>query len=159
MRRLLPAIGLIASLLAGPALANRIEVQNVPEKEVVTTNDRGEKVVTRVPATRVVPGEEVIYTIRYKNAGDTAAENIVVTSAVPKEMTYRDGTAEGAGATVLFSVDDGRSFGPWNTLFVKGPDGKDRQATAEDYTHIRFVLTAPVPAETAGAVSYRAVLN
>ncbi|MCP1335940.1 hypothetical protein [Futiania mangrovi] len=159
MRRLLPVIGILASLAAAPAFANRIEVQNIPEKEVVTTNAQGEKVVTRVPATRVVPGEEVIYTIRYKNAGDKAAENIVVTSAVPEQMTYRDGTAEGAGATVLFSVDDGRTFGPWNTLFVKGPDGKDRQATAEDYTHIRFILTTPVPAETAGAVSYRAVLN
>jgi hypothetical protein len=58
---------------------------------------------------------------------------------------------------VLFSVDDGRSFGRPEELTLADADGTLRAAAPADYTHVRWVLRAPLDAGAAGVARFRAV--
>ena len=118
----------------------QIEVKTVAEIEVTETDKQGKKLVKRAAPTTVVPGTEVIYTITAKNTGNEPADNIVVTNPVPKETVYVDGSAFGAGTSITFSVDGGKSFDQAKNLVIKDKAGKFRTAKAEDYTHVRWTL-------------------
>ena len=138
------SINLLSSILAlalvsSPVLAE-IKLTTVAEVEVTETDAQGNKTVKRVPPSRVVPGTEVIYTITAKNTGTQPADNIVVTNPIPEQTMYVDGSAFGAGTTITFSVDGGKSYNSADKLTVKGTDGKPRAATAEDYTNVRWTL-------------------
>ncbi len=58
---------------------------------------------------------------------------------------------------MLFSVDGGRTYGAPKELTVKAADGSQRTADAADYTHIRWVLKAPLDAGAKGFARFRAV--
>jgi hypothetical protein len=58
---------------------------------------------------------------------------------------------------VLFSVDDGRTFGRPDELTFVAPDGGARGAAAADYTHVRWILRAPLDAGATGIARFRAV--
>lgn len=143
----------------GSTSAKGLTVKTVPEREIQTVNASGQTETKRVLAEKVVPGDEVIYTIYYENQAEKPADNVVLTSPVPEYMTYRDGSAIGKSSRVVFSIDNGRSFAPWNNLYVTTSDGQRRQAGPQDYTHVRWVLKAPVSVGKRGSVSFRAVLN
>lgn len=143
------------------------------EKEIIVTDDNGNKTTKRIgvavldehgdKSTRrieaaVIPGDEVIYTITYTNNSKDVATNVVITNPVPKHMNYEDGSAEGANTKIEFSVD-GRHFAAPDKLTVTTTDGKTRQARAEDYTHVRWTLAAPLATGKDGHVSYRAILQ
>lgn len=138
-----------------PALAG-IELDTTAEVEVVSTNEQGEQVVTRKQASTVVPGTEVIYTITAVNKGQDKADNVVVTNPVPPHTVYVEGSASGAGTDITFSVDGGQSYAAPAELTVTDSNGEQRNATAEDYTHLRWrYRTSLGPAQQA-PVSYRA---
>jgi hypothetical protein len=71
-------------------------------------------------------------------------------------LRYVAQTASGPGSDVLFSVDNGRSFGRPEELSLALPDGV-RGADAADYTHIRWILRAPLDAGALGVVRFIAV--
>ena len=101
---------LILAIFSHLAMAD-IELSTTAQVEVTETNAQGEKVVKRQPATQVVPGKEVIYTIRAKNTGTQPAGSIVVTNPVPQHTEYVEGSAFGSGTEISFSVDGGKSYG------------------------------------------------
>jgi hypothetical protein len=80
-----------------------------------------------------------------------------ITSPVPADLRYVHGSASGPGSAVLFSVDNGRTFGRPDELTLALPDGGTRLADAADYTHVRWILEAPLAAGAAGVARYRAV--
>ena len=45
--------------------SNAIELTSIVEQEVTTLDEQGNKIVKRVPAEKVLPGKEVIYTTRF----------------------------------------------------------------------------------------------
>ena len=145
---------LTLALFSTPVLAE-IQVTTVAEVEVTETNAKGEQIVKRIAATRVVPGTEVIYTITAKNTGTQPADNIVVTNPIPEQTMYVDGSAFGAGTTITFSVDGGKSYNSADKLTVKGTDGKPRAATAEDYTNVRWTLQFSLQPGQEAPVWYR----
>ncbi len=146
---------LILVLFSSHALA-QIEVKTIAEIEVTEIDKQGKKVVKRKPATNVVPGTEVIYTITSKNTGTEPADNIVVTNPVPKETVYVDGSAFGAGSNITFSVDGGKSYDKVQNLKVKDKAGQSRTAKAEDYTHVRWTLQFNLQPGQEAPVWYRA---
>ena len=87
-----------------------IRLKAVAEIEVSVVNDKGETEVKRIPATKVVPGTEVIYTITVSNVGDQPADGVVVTDPIPENTTYVDRSAFGAGSKITYSVDGGNSY-------------------------------------------------
>jgi len=146
---------LLLVLFSGQAMA-QIKVTTVAEVEVTQINKQGEKVVKRTKASRVVPGTEVIYTITAKNTGNEPADNIVVTNPIPKQTVYVEGSAFGAGTTITFSVDGGKTYNTPAKLTVKNAAGIPRPATAEDYTNVRWTLQFNLQPGQEAPVWYRA---
>jgi len=111
------------------------------------------------PADRVVPGNEVIYTLRIRNTTAMSRPPPTIDYPVPEHMRYIADSAVGAGAQVSFSVDGGHSFAPPESLFVTGTDGQKRAATADDYTHIRWQLKHILKGNSVAFARFRAVVK
>lgn len=159
-RALLAFFTLCCLAVAGTAAAQEQPIQITSsallEKEVV--NEKGEKVLVRQPATKVLPGEEVIFVNSYANAGQASADNVVINNAIPEHMTYVGGSARGEETAVTYSVD-GKTFGPLEQLTVTDADGSKRPAAALDVTHIRWTRTSPLVSGKEGQVEFRARLK
>jgi len=136
-----------------------VELRTLAEIEVEVVTEDGEKEIQRVEAAKVIPGDEVIYTIRYANTGTEPAENIVITDPIPEHMLYQDGSASGEGALVTFSVDDGETFDVADNLTVPADDGGERPAAPSDYTHVKWTLEGDLKPDAAGFVTFRAELQ
>jgi uncharacterized repeat protein (TIGR01451 family) len=101
--------------------------------------------------------DQLIYSVRFSNASEHVADAVRVTSPVPADVKYVAGSASGPGSRTLFSVDHGRTFGQPEELVVVQADGVRRVADAADYTHVRWVLDAPLDAGATGIARFRAV--
>jgi uncharacterized repeat protein (TIGR01451 family) len=125
------------------------------EQEVV---EQGQKVKRLVPAGKVVPGNEVIWTITAVNVCKTPTENVVVANPVPEHMTYVANSAMGTGTDIVYSLD-GKEFKNAAELQVRAADGSARVARADEYRAIRWTYkTAFAPGATA-FVRYRAIVK
>ena len=153
---------LIAFVTGGTPWAQEkgnIELKAVAEVEVEVFNEEGMKVTRRVPAGKVLPGTEVIYTVFYTNVGKAPADKVIITNPIPQHMVYKDGSALGEYTAITFSVDKGKTYDVPETLKVIGDDGKGHPAKASDYTHVRWSFPGTLPAHTEGHVSFRAILE
>lgn len=133
-----------------------IELKTVAEIEITETDFKGKKKIKRTPATIVVPGTEVIYTITATNTGNKAAANINVKDPIPKDMVYVDGSAQGKNTVINFSVDDGKTYASPKKLTVKNSQGKSIPATAKDYTNIRWTFKSELKPKQSASVWFRA---
>ena len=152
---------LLAALATGSAAAkqNLIELKTIAETEVVVTRADGTQQTKRIQAERVVPGDEVIYTIRYQNVGKEPAQAVAITNPLPAHMEFRRVLDEAPKFAVLtFSVDGGATFDVPAKLVVATDKGT-RPARPEEYTHVRWTLREPVPPGASGQVSFRARLQ
>ena len=148
-------------LIAATALAQEqghLSVQTVVQKEQATIDEAGERQVSLVPAETVVPGERVVYTITFTNISSDAADNVVITNPIAASLTYIDGSAFGPGTEILFSIDNGQTFAQREALTVV-EEGAVRAASAEDFTHIRWVMQQELAAGAQGTARFAAVLE
>ena len=112
MKTLLNAV-LVLAVTLGASASNaqergHLNVKTVVLTEEVTVDDNGERQTRLVDASKVVPGDEVIYTVTFANTSDEPAGNVVITNPLADEMTYVVGSAFGPGSDIVFSVDGGR---------------------------------------------------
>ena len=163
-RSLLPAAAALVLALSAWTGAHAqapgdIELRNVAEleQEVKTPDGKVEK--KRVPATKAIPGNEVIYTSVFRNNGKKPAGNISVANPIPANTTYVGGSASGENTDIAFSADGGRTWGPADKLTVTGADGRKRPAAAADITHIRWTYRGELAPGKQGAVAFRVVVN
>jgi len=142
----LVSVGWIAPAFADVALTTAVQ-----KMERMTAAD-GTVTSRLVPAEKVIPGDEVRYTITFVNDGAKAVDagTVVVTNPVPENTQYIADSAFGSGTTILFSVDGGKTFHPASELTVVR-DGVKTSATPADYTTIRWVFG---PALAPGEKSY-----
>lgn len=154
------AVGLLA-IAVTPALAqNDVQFTIVAEQEVVEIDSNGKKRIRTVPAETVVPGEEVIYTIFFKNTSNTALGNIAVTDPIPSDMRYIAGSAFGSGTSISYSVDGGNNYGQPTELQVQERQtGRVRMARPDDYTHIKWLYQNTLKPSDKAFVSFKAVLK
>lgn len=154
---------LLASLLilAGNVSAQQgtIRLEHKAEQWESVTDDNGIEQTRLVEAARVLPGEEVLFTVTYTNIGDQAAEDVTITNPVPDHMFYVDNSATGDNTSVTFSVDGGETFGAPQDLQVTDALGAERPAIAKDYTHVRWVVASDVSAGASGTVQFSAVVE
>jgi uncharacterized repeat protein (TIGR01451 family) len=151
---------LMVALMAGRGLAQgRVQLKSVVEVEQEGFNPQGEKIIRRVPAAGVVPGQEVIFTTTYENTGSQDAENAVITNPLPEHMLYQTGSARGAGTLITFSVDGGQTYHSPAKLIIRDAAGREYPARPRDYTHIRWTFEKPLPPGAKGEVSFRAILK
>jgi uncharacterized repeat protein (TIGR01451 family) len=152
---LMAALAASATATAQDAARGCIELKTVGEIEQTYVDAAGKEATRLVPAAKVVPGDEVVWTITANNVCTTPAADVAITNPVPAHMSYVGETAFGPGSTIQFSLD-GKAFGTAESLVVETNDGTQRAAHADEYTHVRWVLGHAIgPSETL-VVRYRA---
>src|SRR5882757_1663878 len=151
------AIG-IPSAASGQATSQSLVVKAVAEVETRVVQD-GREIVKLAPANRVVPGDQVIYTLEIRNAGGTAVRDPIVTYAVPSHMMYVADSATGPGAEVRFSLDSGHFFDRPENLQVSDTEGHSRPAKPGEYTHIRWKLKNMLKPNSVAFARFRAVVK
>ncbi len=149
----------LTSSVAMAQEAGAIRIQTSADVEIIETDASGETVTRLEPASKVVPGDIVIYTVSFSNTGSEPAENVVITNPVPRHMEYVDGTAFGPGADISFSIDGGQSWGAPEELVVTAADGSERPALASDYTDIRWILRNELQPGAQGFARFRTRLQ
>lgn len=147
---------LFNSMTAFAADENPISIVSAAEVEETVINEQGEKEVKRVPASKVMPGGEVIFSNTCTNASATPIENVVINNPIPEQMIYIEESAGGAGTIMTFSVDNGQNFDAPKNLFIVEQDGTTRLATGSDYTHIRWTFEGVLEPEESKVVEFRA---
>jgi uncharacterized repeat protein (TIGR01451 family) len=148
----------ISFAASGQATSQPLVVKAVAEVETRAVQG-GRDVVKLVPANRVVPGDQVIYTLEIRNPGRTAVRNPIVTYAVPSHMMYVAESARGPGAEVRYSIDDGHFFDRPENLRVSDADGHSRPAKPDEYTHIRWQLKNTLKSKSVAFARFRAVVK
>lgn len=154
-----------AALLVGaPALATAadapgcIELRTVAEIEEHYVDAQGKPAVRLVPAAKVVPGTEVIWTIAARNVCSAAASALSIDSPVPSHMKYVADSATASGLTVSYSLDGSRYASPAE-LTVVDADGGKRLARADEYRALRFAMNAPLESGRSVSARYRATVE
>lgn len=100
---------------------------------------------------------ELVVSVKFTNATEHVVDSIRITSPVPPGARYVPRSASGPGSETLFSIDGGRTFGRPDELVLRAPDGDTRTADAAEYTHVRWILRAPLDAGALGIARFRAV--
>jgi uncharacterized repeat protein (TIGR01451 family) len=155
----LAAAAFAAHSAVGAQSAERgcVELKTVAEIEQAYVDERGQPAKRLVPAAKVVPGDEIVWTIVASNVCTTAAGDVAITNAVPAHMHYVGNSAFGPGADIQFSLD-GRVFAAASALSVTELDGTKRPARADEYSHIRFAVPQPIGPSESLMVRYRATV-
>ncbi len=148
---------LVAGLSTAFAADDGMQLTMTVQEEVEVIDAQGKRSLNRIPAENVIPGDTIVYTTRYHNSGEQAADNVVITNIIPKEVTFIPGSAAGS-QTVTFSVDGGKTYDHEENLNIITADGKSRSAMAKDYTHIRWLLPS-VASGQSGDVSFLSKVN
>lgn len=148
-----------ASLLAVPAAAqataNAVAINSDVLVERTTTDANGRSQVTLEEPATVVPGDHLVFVLRYRNNGVQPATDFVVTNPLPSAVAFE---ASPDSAAVV-SVDGGQTWGPLASLTVRDADGTARPARADEVTHIRWAFTQPIAAGEAGRLMFRGVVK
>lgn len=143
-------------LLAAPALAQaQVALDSHVFVERTVSDASGKSSVKLEEPGKVVPGDRLLFTIRYENKSAKAADNFVVTNPIPSAVTFAGD--ESAGAEV--SVDGGKNFGLLKALKVAGKDGKLRGAVAADVTHVRWKFKNLIAAGSAETLQFHAIVK
>jgi uncharacterized repeat protein (TIGR01451 family) len=156
----LRALGLlIASSMLSAAAAETapdpIAVKAIAEVEQ-PVHERGRDTNKLAAAERVVSGDAVIYTLEVRNTAATTVPAPTVIFPVPEHMIYTADSAVGPATQVTYSVDGGRTFDVPENLKIAQPGGEPREATAADYTHIRWQLKNALKGNSVAFVRFRA---
>ena len=131
-----------------------VELAGDVKLERTVTGEDGKPKTERVAPDVIVPGDRLIFTTTYRNAGAEQVENFVVRNALPAPVRL----ADDADAALVVSVDGGKTWGLLRELSVPGPDGTSRPAQAADVTHLRWTLAVVKPGES-GRVEYPAIIR
>ena len=154
------AVAVAAFAFGAPAFAQNpgcIELKTVGEVEKEVTNAKGEKTKVLVPAGKVVPGAEVVWTVTANNTCKQPSDKVVISNPVPEHMTLVVGSVIGAGSDITYSLD-GKSYAPADKLTVT-ENGATRPARADEIKHIRWEFRNSLPPGASAFGRYRAVLN
>ncbi len=148
----------IIAAASGQATSDSLAIKTVAEVETRVMQG-GLEVVKLAPADRLVPGDQVIYTVEIRNVGAAAVGAPMVSEPIPAHMAYVADSATAPGAEVSYSIDGGHSFDRPENLRMVGTDGHERQAIDKDYTHIRWKLKNPLKSHSVAFARFRAVVK
>ena len=148
----------LMTAFSAPAFANGLQAEQFVEVATVSVDADGQTTRSYEPAGEVAPGDEVRYRLAFINQGGEPVENVSLVMPVPVEVTYIEASASEDRAAVTFSSDAGETFVSRDALVMQ--DGEtQRLATAEEITHIRWVLAEAVAPDASGQISFSAVLK
>jgi uncharacterized repeat protein (TIGR01451 family) len=155
---LITAAMLFASLTAFAQEKGCVSLKTEAQVEQEYVDAQGKPAKKLVPPGKVVPGNEIIWTITATNTCAKPAEKVVIENAVPEHMTYIADSATGSGAEITYSLN-GRDFVKQSDLSVREADGKLRPAHADEIKSIRWVVSKSIAPNSMAVVRYRAKVN
>ena len=123
------------------------------ERQVVSAD--GSRTVILEKPNLVLPGDNLVFVVKYRNAGNATASNFVVTNPLPAAVAF-NGTSDGLE---VVSIDGGNTWGILGTLRVKQADGTIRPAQRSDVTHIKWNLNQPLTAGAQGKLIFRGIVK
>ncbi len=144
------------SCAVSPAFASSaLELSSdVYVESIKTQADGSSKAVLNKPTT-VLPGDKLVFVVKYTNTSAAPASNLLVTNPLPAPVIY-NGSADGKEEV---SVDGGKNWGPLNTLFVEKTDGTNRPALMSDVTHVRWTIKDTLAAGSSGKLIFRGIVR
>jgi hypothetical protein len=151
------AAGLTAAAQEGARVPRELLVTSALERIDAPADGDAAASVEITSAASASAAGELIVSVRFTNSTEQVLDSIRITSPVPPAVSYIAQSASGPGSDALFSVDGGRTFGHPEELTLAAPDGAVRGADPADYTHVRWVLRAPLDAGATGMARFRAV--
>jgi uncharacterized repeat protein (TIGR01451 family) len=153
----------IAMLLAYAANASAeqpgcVELSTTASTEQTVVDASGQKATRLVPAAKIVPGDEVVWTITARNICKLPVDRIVIANAVPEHMTFVGSSETAIGVATTYSLD-GKDFKSAADLTVKAADGSTRAAPPSAYRAVRWTYGVPLASGAETSVRYRAAVN
>jgi hypothetical protein len=150
------SVALAASMAATAAMATT-PVQLSSEIFVEKQQKRadGTYSTTLAPPETIVPGDQLVFVVRYKYVGAQPATGFTVTNPLPKAVAF-SGTSDGAE---IVSIDGGKSWGKLAQLRVKQGDGEFRPALMTDVTHLKWNMNQNLTAGAEGKLIFRGVVR
>jgi hypothetical protein len=108
----------------------------------------------------IVPGDRVVFILKYANKGSEPASGFRATNPMPGPVQFVAAAEDWAEV----SVDGGKSWGKLSALSVRaksaaGSGEVTRAATPEDVTHVRWVFSNAIAPGSEGTVSYRGIIK
>jgi uncharacterized repeat protein (TIGR01451 family) len=143
---------------SGQATSPTIRIRIIAEVEIKTM-EADREVVHLAPANRVVPGDQVLYTVEIRNVGPGAVPMPTVILPIPAHVLYLADSATGPGADVSYSADGGHTFGRPEASQVIGLDDRHQIINSNDYTHIRWQLKKTLKSKSVAFARFRAVVK
>jgi uncharacterized repeat protein (TIGR01451 family) len=143
IRPLFLLLGFIVSAIPA-AGASELELRGISSARLLAGDD-GRRMVPTGADAAPMPGEERLYTLRFRNTAPEPAAGLILEFSLPAGLAYVPASASGPGTRVTVSVDGGSSFEPESSL-------GERAAGA---THLRWTFRATLYPQTRGIVSFR----
>lgn len=150
-------VTIAVAVAATPALAQNsaVSLESDVLVERTTTDAQGQEQVALEEPRVVVPGDKLVFVLRYRNNGNSPATDFVITNPLPAAVAFQSSTER----STQVSVDGGRNWGQLATLTVANADGTSRPARADEVTHVRWAFAQPIPAGQAGRLMFRGIVR
>jgi uncharacterized repeat protein (TIGR01451 family) len=153
-----------ALLIAGAAFAEQGKAQNPLALEIKAAREvrivkNGTTLTALEPADEMRSGDIIVYTLNYKNRGKEPLKGVKLTDPLPEGVSFIPGSMFGDKAAVTFSIDGGKTYHSHPVKYkATMPDGsvKEREATPDMFTHIRWVLKDTLKPGASGQVGFKA---
>ncbi|HEX8891108.1 MAG TPA: hypothetical protein VF779_18315 [Pyrinomonadaceae bacterium] len=163
--RALPLAAICLLVLGGAAALAQRQLRSAmptgrPEIKVALSGaiEREQKRLPIEKAESVNPGEILDWTITSENAGNAPAHDYKAVGQIPKGTVLVAGstTADGT-ASVVYSIDNGKTFSAQPVIEEKQPDGSVKQVPApvSMYTQVRYEWTDPLASGAKLEASYK----
>ena len=147
----------VAAIATLPAAAHAapggVALHGDVKVETTTIVNGVEKTVLAVPKI-VVPGNRLLFSTAYRNEGAAPVQNFVVTNPVPEGIAV----AAPDAASLIVSVDGGKSWGKLAGMTVRDAKNVPHPAQATDVTHVRWTVASIAPG-AGGSVAFHAAVK
>ncbi len=123
------------------------------EKHIKRANGQSATVLEK--PNMVIPGDNLVFVVKYRNSGTAPASKFVVTNPLPSAVAF-NGTSDGLE---VVSIDGGKSWGFLQSLRVRAANGQIRPALMADVTHIRWNLNQTLASGSEGKLIFRGIVK
>jgi uncharacterized repeat protein (TIGR01451 family) len=158
MKRFIKSLTAIALLASSSLVWSEVVLKNEAFKVVTITSENGAKAEQWQTPEKMLPGDKVGYQISFENTGNEAATDIVIANPIPENTVYVEGSAKGLNTDIEFSTDGGKTYAQPSKLLIE-KDGERVQASAADYTNVRWTLNKPLAIGAESSVQYAVIIK
>lgn len=149
-------VGLTALIMPGAAFAaNDVALTSDVFVERKVEKPDGKTSVMLEQPTTVVPGDNLVFVVKYKNVGTAPATDFSVTNPLPKAVAF-NGTSDG---TEIVSIDGGKNWGALSALKYTRENGEVRPALMSDVTHIKWKFNRSLSVGSEGKFVFRGTVK